>query len=192
MKVLFEASITDWIQAVATLVTLFVAIITYSLSRKMYHTPFKTFIRPYKLRSQDPEHLLITLKNAGPGIAFNLNVKTLHFKGMINDPINPNLIWKEDGYTFAEGPNEVVPNSDFMFEFEYKGITLSDPFIISWESISGKRNVSYWKYGRNNREQRFTLMNRRQVLNYKIHRLVLWIITPYKRLRRNYRFWKSR
>lgn len=194
MKVLFEASVTDWIQAIATLVTLFVAIITYSLSRKMYHTPFKTFIRPYTLRSsEDSQRLIINLKNAGPGIAFNLSVKTIRLSGLINDGINTNFVWKEYSYTFAEGPNEVTPNSDIVFEFEHSiGIKLTDPFILSWESISGQKVVSYWAYGRKNWQQRFTLMNKKQVLGYKIHRIIYWLKRPINRLRRNYRRWISK
>ncbi|SFS76072.1 hypothetical protein [Paenibacillus sp. 453mf] len=176
-------SITDWIQAIFGVLTGLLALITYSLSRKVYHGPSLTFLRPIKLKSNNEHQVEIILFNAGPGIAFNVNVKSLYIKRRTTVG---NMLFYDDGYTRTIGEPELQSNSQGNYTFETHLLQLQAPFIITWETVTGKKLKSYWRYGNVLNEIDFYKLSRWGIFLFKLKRIIANILTPYYRLKKRY------
>ncbi|MEC0253638.1 hypothetical protein [Paenibacillus lautus] len=183
-----EASITDWIQALSGIATGGLAVATYFLSRGMYHAPFKTFLRPIRMRGNSEYQPTVTLYNVGPGIAFNVSVQMLYYSKIQRDPLDSQLAWLDDSYTNAAGPGEIKQDTYAEYSFEVNRLITNDPLIIYWETITGKRIKTYWKYGRTYGSEDFTRLSSSQVVLFKIKRIIINVLSPVQKVRRRYRF----
>lgn len=134
-----DGSITDWMQGLSAVVTLILAAVTYSLSRKMLHTPYRTFLKPKRYKSNnDYQKLQLYVTNLGPNIALNIKV-TIEGGTVIQ----------------ANGPEELEPGGEACFTIEATGFKFTDPVKITWESVSGEQKATVWKYGRTSNEEFF-------------------------------------
>lgn len=178
-----EPSLTDWIQAITAAATGLLAVGTFSLSRGMYHAPFKTFLRPVRFKSNSEFQPTIHLLNIGPGIAFNVSVKMLHYKSIEQDPLTNNKLWYDDSFIFAVGPQEIKQDVEGRYTFTDNCLLPHYPILIEWNTITGKTMKSYWKYGRTYSSEVFTRLNNYEVLLFKSKRIWTTLRSPILKLR---------
>lgn len=159
-------TITDWIQAISTVVTGTLALVAYNLSRKAYHAPFRTYLRPIKVGTNDSREFTVTVHNTGPGIAFNVNVYGFYKK--IIPPVVDSMVEYQSLITNAAGAQDVKQGTDESYSFSEESVLLDDPIIISWESVTGKKYRTYWIYDKHLSGEYYAQLNWRSALRLRM------------------------
>lgn len=186
------STITDWLQAVSAIATGGLALVTYTLSRGMYHAPYRTFLRPTKVKSSSDYSVEVHLLNIGPGIAYNVTISSLCYKNLKIDPLVPNKTWYEEYYLQAKGPEEIKQDQTLVYEFEESTLFLTEPIIINWETITGKKVKMYWKYSRAYKETYFSRLSQFEIIIFKLKRAYKTTLSPMVRLRKYFVFRKTK
>lgn len=132
MEVQYTFSITDAVQAFAALVTLILALVTYSLSRRSYHTPFVSTLRPVDIIPFEHE-TKFSVFNSGPGVAYNIC--------LLVDRGTPyaKRIWAQ-----SIGSEEILSRDKGTFLIDKPPVSSGLVLSLEWETISGRKTRTYW------------------------------------------------
>jgi hypothetical protein len=136
-----------WIQSSAAIVLVIVTIIYVIITHRILHSTYRAYLKPTEV-SLDETNWKIIVRNFGPGLATNVEVKTIittSWKFSPNSRSNKEpLIFITKELLRADGPFEIESYKDGEFSF----INLPSfeyPFLISWRTITGGKQKSAWR-----------------------------------------------
>lgn len=135
-------SITDIIEALSALATVFLAVIAYWLSKRTYHTPYLALLRPIKSHAKE-RVTTVTIVNGGPNTAYNVTIST---------KLVSSIVWSENEISLptkkyiASGPRDIVAGETAEYNFSGHTIDPGEPLIVKCETLSGKVIKTHWAY----------------------------------------------
>ena len=156
-------SVTDWIQALGSITAVIVAYLAFrisksalQISRQMKNVTeagFRCVIYPVKFTFRNGKWL-ITFRNNGAGLAFNVVVKVFVRNGQIP--------YGDPAQMIAEGSQVINPNTEQFYSIDEAGTSLlifdETPINITWETLTGARYEAKWVYSQTpNGDERFML-----------------------------------
>ncbi len=135
IKAVSSPTVTDWIQALSSVITLGVVVFTYKLTRRMSHDPYQALLKLEGIihGTGDNSKIRIKVKNWGPGIADDICLRNIRTK------------LKRDTIT-ADGYTTLISEQDSIYIFPAYDIRLQTIFQVTWTTTSGQKRTSYWRY----------------------------------------------
>lgn len=174
----YSASIQALSSVILIVVTAFYVVLTY----KLLHTPHKAFLIILSIKS-DNKGWILKIKNLGPGLAKNLQIKTVVQKILDFDPIKKGTVWLENTLSPASGPFQLMPNEEGEYCFGPNWISFDDPFYITWQSINGKKQKTAW-LDSDVRRGSFIPLNFEAAIKWKIKWYKINLFSPWNRFKR--------
>lgn len=134
-----------WIQSIATTVLVIVTIFYVTFTYRMLYIQHRAYLKPTGF-SIDDGNLKIKIWNFGPGLATNVEVKTVVLKKqeIAETAAKKPLYFNTMDFPIAKGPFEVEKQTEALYSFD--GLILfTYPFFISWRSITGGKQKTVWR-----------------------------------------------
>lgn len=134
-----------WIQSIATTVLVIVTIFYVTFTYRMLYIQHRAYLKPTGF-SIDDGNLKIKIWNFGPGLATNVEVKTVVLKKqeIAETATKKPLYFNTMDFPIAKGPFEVEKQTEALYSFD--GLILfTYPFFISWRTITGGRQETVWR-----------------------------------------------
>jgi hypothetical protein len=114
----------------------------------LIHAPHRAFIRPISIRYDESKNeWKIKLKNYGPGVALDINVKNEELTGLIPMRGNRKKVWIELNILTGSGPYQLQPDQESEYSTGKSGLltgVLKYPYFIKWRTITNKKQKSSW------------------------------------------------
>lgn len=184
-----KSSVTDWIQAMGSIVALFIAYVSLVISKRSLDTGVRTQLRVTKVtfsRERFPStEFVVMITNSGRNDAFEISVDGHFFENFSRVEL------KGKGYKFYDyTKNRLIGNieiksgetgtyslsRDSHFAFDYKS-----PLILRYELASGTVVKHYWKVntGGSNIKGMFIKMSPFEIIKFKVYRIWTEIKHPF-------------
>jgi hypothetical protein len=127
-------TLTDWIQASSSAITLIVVCFTFQLTRRMSHDPYQSLIKPEEIIYGTGEYSKINIRvnNWGPGVADDI-----YFKNMRTRRGTDTLT--------ASGPAVLLKGEHGTYVFPSFEIRLQTIFVLTCSTTSGQQLTTYWR-----------------------------------------------
>ncbi|MCL6605659.1 MAG: hypothetical protein K6T94_22575 [Paenibacillus sp.] len=148
---IMQSSATYWVQVGISLLALSISIRALVISRRTQISSVKTVLKPTFIgfRSNNPEYLVMTLHNTGPGRAFEVKVTAHEKTGFEVRRYFIHGTWVENKAVLGVGKHAIQPNEEETylfkkidtFHFHYHR-----PIRISYELANGDNINTYWYY----------------------------------------------
>lgn len=182
------------VQAGASIVLLIITIIYVVLTHKLLHAPHKAFLRPILIKPET-EGWTLRVRNFGPGIAINLQIRTVLLKNLQLDPFPKQslMAWSDNRLLPAHGPFQLMPNEEADYHFD-DWISFEDPFYITWKSIIGKKFKTSWLIHAGKvlgQEDKYVPLKFFPSLSWKIKWFMIQLSSPYYRFKKWKHFRKA-
>jgi hypothetical protein len=187
---LFEA-VWNFLKDAAPVATLLTTVIYVILTSKLVHSSHAAHLRPVSVNTKD-RSWLIKIQNFGPGIATNVKVETVVMTDFVFDPTQPQSLmgWETRDIKIANGPFEIQPNVEAVYEFKYL-MSFKEPFFISWKTVTGKKLKNAWliKIGHNDE---VVPLKPSDYIHHLVGQLVLKIKSPFVKAQIWWKFKKEK
>lgn len=180
----------DYLKDAAPVATLLTTVIYVVLTSKLIHASHAAHLRPVSVNTKD-RSWIIKIQNFGPGIATNVKVETVVLTDFVFDPSQPQSLmgWEYTDKKIANGPFEISPYNEAVYEFKYL-MSFKDPFFISWRTVTGKKQKNAWFININRNDQVLPLKTV-DWKNYFVKQIILRIKSPYIKFQMWWRFKKG-
>lgn len=139
----------DWIKALSPMLSVLVTIVYVVLTYKLIKIPHMTDVKLIDIDIPEYKNIKVKVKNIGHYIAKNIQIYAVVNKDFEHYPKNTfKKFLTIEKYIKAHGPYDIQPGEEKVFEYINDGISipLHRPFIIKWETITGHKQKSRWKY----------------------------------------------
>lgn len=161
-------TLTDWIQAGASVVAVLVALMAYrvskqstkatvvasELSKQVLYASHRCIIYPERVNLVNSSHWQITIRNNGVGIAFNVEVQ-MYLRARLEQSAEPVPVLTNGSKVIAPQSNELYITSEGDLSLH---IFEETPIIIRWEEMSGLKNEAQWYWSSNQHgDEKFSL-----------------------------------
>jgi len=165
------------VQAFASIILFVVTAAYVCLTFKILHSPYKAFVVVISVESKKKGWAL-KVKNLGPGIANNLQIRNVTVTFLGFDPIKKGNVWLKRKISLADGPFFLMPNEEGEYSFKTDFISSDGPFYLTWRTITEKKQKSAWMK-REGSSDNFIPLNfaasiKEKVNWYKIILLLTW------------------
>lgn len=149
------AELVDWVekhsaltQALATIVLVLVTIFYAWFTRKLMHTGHHSQLEPKSIQHKNGRWI-VELTNHGPGIAKDIVLKKLGIfpahKGTLQEMQLVDSIQRHA--PVAEGRSTLGAQESHEYRFQTsKMLNPSEPFRLTWRTVTGKRYRDFWKF----------------------------------------------
>lgn len=182
---------------------LLISIYSLYLSKKAMSVSGMTKIRPVEFNFWNNNNSIwnnsnsssMKLFNTGPGVAYNVRLLFHSIDNLKVDPYIRSKVWYDDKVRQSVGSHDIQPNTESIYELNDNFLSFNHtrPLIISYELSSGLRIKTYWKYHIGEiRYEKFTKLNKVQIILYKITSIILNLRSPVMKLKRWVVFRKKR
>jgi hypothetical protein len=135
---------SPFVQAASSLLIATVTIVYVVLTYKLLHAQHKAYLAPISIDITEAGGWVLKIKNFGPGLAKNLQVRAIAQNFISFDPLKKGTVWVDSEACPAEGSYILMPNTEENYIFNKALISFDDPFYITWKSITEKTQKTSW------------------------------------------------
>lgn len=138
-------NVTELIQVISSVVLTVVTAVYVVITHRILQVPNQSFMRPIDI-DQERANWTIKVHNFGPGMALNINVKTILSNSNCPQELTREELQQTEHLVVAVGNWELESSQDGYYCFNSYEFTrfLAYPIIIQWETITGKKKKTVW------------------------------------------------
>ena len=173
--------ISSVVQAISAVLLTVVTIVYVVITQRILQVPHQSLIKPIG-KDYEKEDWTIKIHNFGPGMAVNVEVKTI----LSNSNYEANLtgveLYRTERLVVADGNHELAASQDGYYYFNSNEFIrfLAYPLVIQWETITGKKKKTVsWLYTGGPREDYFLKLDFRKRVKLEIRLWKLYFRTLY-------------
>jgi len=176
-------AISSAVQAVSSVVLIIVTAVYVVITQRILQVPNQSFMKPVGLE-HGRDNWTIKVHNFGPGMALNVNVKTVLSNSNSAEELTKEELHRTEHLVVAHGNQELAPSQDRYYQFDSHEFShfLAYPLIIQWETITGKKQKTvWWLYSGGQRGDFFIKVGLRGRLTLATKICKLYLKRPYKK-----------
>ena len=137
--------ISSVVQAISSVVLIVVTAVYVVITQRILQVPNQSFMKPIE-KDREKEDWWIKVHNFGPGMAINVNVKTILSNSNCAEELTGKKLHQTEHLVVADGSQELASSQDGYYYFDSHEFShfLTYPLILQWETITGKKKKTVW------------------------------------------------